>query len=773
VSEPFTMIRGVRRQCAVVVLLAMVAALLGVVPRASADAMPPQTYPNTYTEQQWITMDDGIKLGATISFPSENGTSAAPGQFPVVLEMTPYGRDGSCSCDTASDFTTRGFAFAVVDVRGTGGSQGNLDENYFSPREARDGYDLVQYLGSQPWSNGKVGMAGGSYLGITQYETAEQDPSHLAAIAPDEALADVYNDAAYPGGILSLSFDAQYLAVQGGPGLLTPNTSTSMLPGTLTAKYQQATGQQIAFAYLENPFDDSFYYQRSPITNVDKIEVPVFVEDGWRDAFEAGNIRMYQALENRPGVETLLHVDPCTHKGCGAPFAPTDNPPDSDNVEAEEMVFFERYLMDKTVPSLPRVRLYLQGSNDYVNTTAWPPPQTTFEKEFIGPGTISPTEPALGSATYFTNPSAGLSMSLDEQGTVAASPYLPLDQRLEDNQGITWRTGTLSKPLTLLGPIVLHLVAASSAANTDWFAKLSDVAPDGSESIISEGQLRASLRALAPGSTATEPLETLTTPQPLTPGKFYDFDIALAPTGYVLAPGHQLQLRVTSDNFPNALPGTLQYDYADPAASTLTPLPPAFNTVRYGGTDGTTLTLPVYDAGSVPATADVTAPVAAADCPAASGRLSGDRLGRAHLGMTRAQVRRTYGQSSDRSTGYEDRFCLSPAGVQIGFASPALLATLPRRERAGLAGRVVWIASTDARYSLRGVRVGADAATVDAHLRTDRKIAVDGADWYLAPSGTATAVIEVRGGLVREIAIAARPLTAWRRAQRLLLRLFS
>ena len=127
---------------------------------------------------------------------------------------------------------------------------------------------LVEFLGTQPWSNGKVGMSGGSYLGITQYLTAEQDPPHLAAIAPNEALADVYNDAAFPGGILSLSFDAQYLAVQGAPGLVTPNSEPSMIPGTLTAKYEQATGRSVAFDYLENPFDDSFYQERSPITRV-------------------------------------------------------------------------------------------------------------------------------------------------------------------------------------------------------------------------------------------------------------------------------------------------------------------------------------------------------------------------------------------------------------------------------------------------------------------------------------------------------------------------
>jgi predicted acyl esterase len=222
-------------------------------------ALPPATYPSTYSEQQFITMDDGVKLAATISFPSENGSSPAPGRFPVVLELTPYGRNGVCGCDTASTLcTTRGFVFAVVDTRGTGDSGGNLDGNYFSPREARDGYDLVQYLGTRSWSNGKVGMAGGSYLGIDQYKTAEADPAHLAAIAPDEALADIYNDAFAPGGIMSLSFDAQYLAVQPGFGTSDPETDPSMVPGTLSNVAQQASGTPIALAYLENPSTTPF-----------------------------------------------------------------------------------------------------------------------------------------------------------------------------------------------------------------------------------------------------------------------------------------------------------------------------------------------------------------------------------------------------------------------------------------------------------------------------------------------------------------------------------
>ena len=110
-------------------------------------------------------------------------------------------------------------AGAVVDVRGTGGSGGTLEGNFFSPREARDSATVIEYLGNQPYSTGKVGMAGGSYVGITQFLAAQQRPPHLAAIAPQVPISDLYRDGFAHGGIPSLLFDAQYVAVQGAPGL--------------------------------------------------------------------------------------------------------------------------------------------------------------------------------------------------------------------------------------------------------------------------------------------------------------------------------------------------------------------------------------------------------------------------------------------------------------------------------------------------------------------------------------------------------------------------
>ncbi|HEV3229904.1 MAG TPA: CocE/NonD family hydrolase [Solirubrobacteraceae bacterium] len=565
-------------------------------PPAVAAAPPPQLPAPTYQSvsvETLIPMDDGVRLSATITFPSQDGKTPAPGRFPVVLQMTPYGRSGVCGCFAGTDFATRGMISAIVDVRGTGGSEGTLKDNYFSPREQRDGYDLVEYFGTQPYSSGRVGMAGGSYLGIDQYFTAEQQPPHLTVITPVSALSDLYREGYTHEGIPNFFFDAQYLGVQQPASLSGFNSDASLFSETINAKIQQVPGSAgIAFDYLERPDDGPFYQDRSPLYHADRITVPALIYDGWHDGFIFGANEMYRVLSRRPGVETRLYVDPCTHKGCGPPFDPETNPSNLEGAGGDSRaVFFEflrKYLVPgASEPQRPAVRFYVQGSNQWMDSTQWPPPSAKLQPLFLAPSALeraSPTPPSTQS--YFTDPAAGLSMSFDQYGTVAASPYIPLDQRAEEEAGLTWRTPPLTQPLTLTGDGVLHLVAASTASDTDWFAKLADVAADGSESIITAGFLRASHRALdLARSTPDRPWHTNINPTPIQPGKFYDYDLAIWPTGYELAPGHRLQLRLTSYDFPTHFPGTFRAGPDNPAATSFTPLPPATNTVQLGGPD--------------------------------------------------------------------------------------------------------------------------------------------------------------------------------------------
>jgi len=573
--------------------------------------LPPATY-KTVSSYQLIRMDDGVQLGATITFPSRDGSTAARGRYPVVFSMTPYGRDGVCGCSDQTEFPSRGIVSAVVDVRGTGGSGGNLDGNYFSPREQRDGYELVEWFAHQRWSAGRVAMQGGSYLGITQYLTAEMRPPGLVAIAPEVALSDIYRDAYTYDGIPDFFFDTQYNAVQGGPGLASgnfgePGDSNSgfdtnpvdalkALLTTTSAKEAQAGSRPVALDYLARPNDDAWYHARSPFYRVNRINVPVFIVDGWRDgAFVRGDLEMYQHLSQRRGVETRIDINACTHKGCGAPFDPTHSTSGYDNFTAIEFDFLSHYLRGTPEHRGPDVAFQVQPAGPYQYAAQWPPAGTRFTRYFLTSGggagqplvgnlsaggltATPPTKPAT--ASYFTDPLAGASMALDSYGTIAISPYVPLDQRAEDEQGLTWRTGAVRRAMRLAGPIQLHLVASSSASDTDFVARLSDVAPDGSETVITEGALRASHRALDPSrSTTGSPYHRDDHPTALTPGKTYAFDIAIIPTAFQVAPGHALQLRLTTDDVPTRLPAVVYVNADNPAASEISPMPAAVNTV--------------------------------------------------------------------------------------------------------------------------------------------------------------------------------------------------
>jgi uncharacterized protein len=578
------------RRCAAAVLVWLVPA--GAAAHASAPTLPEPAY-KTVSHEVFVRMDDGVRIAGTVALPSRDGRTVAPGRFPVVLQMTPYGRNGICGCTPPADFASRGIAGAVVDVRGTGGSGGSLAANYFSPREQRDGYELVEHFGRSRWSNGRVGMTGGSYVGITQYLTAELRPPHLAAITPIVALSDLYREGYTHEGIPNFFFDTQYLGVQQPAGYSGFNTDSSYFQESIGAKLQQLTGAPtLAFDYLSRPNDGPFYRARSPLYRAGRIRVPTLIYDGWHDGFIFGANEMYRVLSKRRGVETRLVVDPCTHKGCGPPFDPLTNPSNLDSPEAVVFEFLRKHLVPGArTPARPRVRVYVQGRGRWLDRRAWPPRDSRRRTLYLSPGRLGAARAGRATQTYFTDPAAGLGMTFDQYGTVAASPYIPLDQRTAQEAGLTWRTPSLRRPLTLTGSGVLHLVAASSASDTDWFAKLSDVAPGGSESIVTEGFLRASHRRLDRArSTAMRPWHTNTDPHPIRPGRSYAYELAIWPTAYEVAKGHRLQLRLTSYDFPTHLPGTLRASLTPPAAS-FVPLAPAANTIVQGGRDPSYLRL--------------------------------------------------------------------------------------------------------------------------------------------------------------------------------------
>ncbi|HEX2129765.1 MAG TPA: CocE/NonD family hydrolase, partial [Solirubrobacterales bacterium] len=289
-----------------VALLLACAALLA---PATADAKPakrwtayerPPTYEVTRDANVPIEMRDGVVLRANVDRP------AAPGRFPVLLTQTPYGKDAvGLAFNAASEyFVERGYAVVTADVRGTGSSGGSWDA--FGEAEQADGPELVEWAAAQPWSTGKVGLWGPSYMGFTQLYTAARRPPHLEAIFPIVPMADGYRDLSFKGGSPNTAFLPLWLGLITLGGL-TPLPASDDPLGALEALVSHVGGAvnfqigTLVEAALggEVAYDGPFWKTRSPLEVVDRIRVPAFVTGGLYDLFQRGEPLIYERLKQR------------------------------------------------------------------------------------------------------------------------------------------------------------------------------------------------------------------------------------------------------------------------------------------------------------------------------------------------------------------------------------------------------------------------------------------------------------------------------------------
>ena len=502
-------------------------------PPAAATVAPWPGLPPGAVEE-YMALRDGTRLGANVFKP------AGAGPWPVVMSRTPYIKDGRIDperdpkgdenrkrlVEQAKRYTDAGLVFVVQDVRGKGRSQG-----FYAAFEndIDDGYDAVEWAASQSWSNGKVGMTGGSALGITANSAALAAPPHLVAnyvvVAPADRLS--YS---YPGGVLKDKDTVGWLRGQG--------VSDEVLNRTRGRALDDVSWNRIAMT-----------------ANRQYIRVPTFHVGGWYDIFNGGTVDNFEFLQNHgaPGARgnQKLMMGPFGHGPLSGDLAY----PGNDRLALggdQEIRWFDYWLkgVQNGIMDEPPVHYFMMAgarkgelspNNRMLASANWPPAYREVRYYPGGADELTTKAPSADEkkASYRFDPSRPVPTFGGANLTFERGPE---DQRQVGKRDdyLRFATPPLDKDVTISGPVKVELYASTDGPDTDFMAKLVDVYPDGYEALVLDAPIRARFRnGRLPGQI-----------QMMTPGAPEKHTIDLWPTAITFEKGHRIALHITSSNAP-------------------------------------------------------------------------------------------------------------------------------------------------------------------------------------------------------------------------------
>lgn len=557
----------------ILLVTGILAALPGTIP-ATLYAQPPQA--GDYSPARFDVLEerdreapmrDGVKLKLDIFRPD------AEGQFPAILLQTPYDKTGQAT--RAQKFAARGYAVVNVDSRGRFESGGEWDP--FSPKHKTDGYDLVEWIAKQPWCNGNVGTYGLSYMGWTQWWTASQSPPALKAIVPEVAPPDQFYNCPYQNGVLvcwmvdwagALSGRRPHSAGPGAYGGFAVNrekaygqlpyidfdNSRNYLPNAWWRKWME-----------QNTADGEYWKAISYQTpeSYANVKVPTLAISGWFDANFPGTPMNYLGMKQHGGSDTArrprMVIGPWEHiinrnrAAAGVDFG------EQAIIDWDGYVlrFLDYHLkgIDNGLPNDPPVHVFVMGRNAWRAADDWPLPGTRFTKYYLhsqgnansseGDGMLTTEPPEQEPSDEFVyDPNNPTPSAAFANGHIDGPRDISGSAKRQDV--LVYQTPVLTEDVEVVGPISARVFAATSAQDTDWMIRVSDVHPDGRALFLGEGVMRARHRD-PERQGAFNPYKLST----ITPNEPFEYKIEFwRPTGNVFAKGHRIRIEVSSSYYP-------------------------------------------------------------------------------------------------------------------------------------------------------------------------------------------------------------------------------
>jgi len=525
----------------------------------------------------WIRLSDGCHLAARIWMPAD----AEEHPVPAVLEYLPYRKsDWTATRDETHHrwFAARGYAGIRVDIRGTGDSEGIITDEY-PASEQQDGCEVLAWLAEQPWCDGNVGMIGISWGGFNGLQIAAHKPPELKAVVTICSTDDRYaDDVHYMGGCVlgaeMMPWSATMLALNARP----PD------PAVVGERWREMWRERLAKTpafvdeWLAHQHRDAYWEHGSINEDYQAIAAPVLAVGGWNDPYRNAIPRM---LEGLPGVAKGL-IGPWAHT-----YPHIGQPGPAIGFLEECLRWWDQYLkgIDRGVEQDPALRAFmvedhLSGDEHdevhgrWIVEEDWPSPGIAASElvldgdRTLRPTAVAPTPVQLATPQH-TGVAAGSWCAFGKHSD------FPLDQRADDGRSLSFDSDPLEEPLEILGYPELRLRVTSDQPVALLAARLVDVAPDGSATLVTRGLLNLTHR------------DSHEHPAPLEPGQPFDVRLSLSAIGYRFAPGHRIRIGLSNTYWPWAWPspqaGVLHVDTGDDARLMLprrpreaTPIAPPF-----------------------------------------------------------------------------------------------------------------------------------------------------------------------------------------------------
>lgn len=524
-----------------------------------------------------VPMRDGLSLKTDIYRPD------AEGKFPVILVRTPYKKEMNEL--QAKFFARRGYVYAVQDCRGRFSSPGTWNPFFNDPE---DGYDTIEWLAVQPWSTGKVGMIGASYLGWVQWWAARERPPHLAAMIPNVSPPDPYFNIPYEYGaffLLGAIWWADVVEKEAtgdisgkAMGEIMDKEYTDLLRHLPVIELDEIVlGEKNKYwrEWIAHPDNDDYWAKISFLDHLEDLDIPVFHQSGWWDGDGIGSKLNYARMASHGHKNQKLVLGPWGHTDKAIRRGPynTDYGPNAIvDLSRSYLRWLDRWLkgVENGIEDEPLVSVFVMNTNKWLRGDTYPLEGTEFKEFYLssggnantsnGDGLLSATPPAHGSAEFDAyvydpgdpTPDIAIFEEDDEAGEAevdseeAESVEEAIAERLayharvsaEREDMLVYETEPLAEDLTFAGPISGVLYASSSARDTDWFMRLSLVEADGAVRSLTRGIVRARYR------------KSFSEPELLEPGRVCEYHIDMWQTGITVPAGSRLRVEVSSCSFP-------------------------------------------------------------------------------------------------------------------------------------------------------------------------------------------------------------------------------